>query len=115
MSECQDKHNHKDHDHQHGVGCGHTAIEYDGDTLYVHDGHLHSVHDNHVHCKKVEFSEQNPDGCNPLETQDNHVHDSGCGHESIPHGDHVDYLVDGRLHHQHEDHVDDHGPIKIVE
>jgi hypothetical protein len=26
----------------------------------------------------------------------------------------VDYLVDGRLHHQHGDHCDDHGPIEIV-
>jgi UDP-2,3-diacylglucosamine pyrophosphatase LpxH len=32
----------------------------------------------------------------------------------VPHGDHVDYLVDGHLHHPHGDHCDDHGPVKLV-
>jgi hypothetical protein len=27
----------------------------------------------------------------------------------MPHGDHVDYLVNGHLHHPHGDHCDDHG------
>jgi hypothetical protein len=27
------------------------------------------------------------------------VHGPGCGHEAVPHGDHVDYLVDDHLHH----------------
>jgi UDP-2,3-diacylglucosamine pyrophosphatase LpxH len=40
-----------------------------------------------------------------------HVHGDGCGHEAAPHGDHVDYLVDGHLHHQHNNHCDNHGPI----
>jgi hypothetical protein len=26
----------------------------------------------------------------------------------------VDYLVDGRLHHPHGDHCDDHGPVNVV-
>ena len=43
-----------------------------------------------------------------------HVHGAGCGHEAVPHGDHVDYIVNGRLHHQHGDHCDDHGPVEIV-
>jgi hypothetical protein len=30
----------------------------------------------------------------------------------VPHGDHVDYLVNGRLHHQHGNHCDDHGPLE---
>jgi hypothetical protein len=37
----------------------------------------------------------------------------GIGHEQVPHGDHVDYLVDGRLHHPHDDHCDDHGPVAL--
>jgi hypothetical protein len=37
-----------------------------------------------------------------------HVHGPGCGHEAVPHGDHIDYLVDGRLHHPHGDHCDNH-------
>lgn len=43
-----------------------------------------------------------------------HVHGPGCGHEAVPHGDHVDYLVDGRLHHPHGDHCDDHGKLELA-
>ncbi|AOT08278.1 hypothetical protein [Pseudoalteromonas luteoviolacea] len=38
----------------------------------------------------------------------NHTHDSNCGHTAIRHGDHIDYLVDGKLHHPHGDHCDEH-------
>jgi hypothetical protein len=31
----------------------------------------------------------------------------------VPHGDHVDYLVDGKLHHPHDDHCDDHGSLTV--
>jgi hypothetical protein len=31
----------------------------------------------------------------------------------VPHGDHIDYLVDGQLHHPHEGHCDDHGSLKV--
>jgi hypothetical protein len=30
----------------------------------------------------------------------------------VPHGDHVDYLVGGHLHHPHDGHCDDHGPMQ---
>jgi hypothetical protein len=48
-----------------------------------------------------------------------HEHGPGCGHtaiehEPVPHGDHIDYLVDGTLHHPHGDHCDDHGPVRLV-
>jgi len=29
-----------------------------------------------------------------------HVHGANCGHTAIKHGDHVDFLHDGHLHHQ---------------
>jgi hypothetical protein len=32
----------------------------------------------------------------------------------VPHGDHVDYLVAGRLHNPHGDHCDDHGPLEAA-
>jgi hypothetical protein len=32
----------------------------------------------------------------------------------VPHGDHVDYLVGGHLHHSHESHCDDHGVLKVA-
>ena len=37
-----------------------------------------------------------------------HQHGSNCGHVSIRHGDHIDYLHDGHLHNIHQDHVDEH-------
>jgi hypothetical protein len=43
-----------------------------------------------------------------------HEHGPGCGHETVPHDDHVDFLVDGRLHRPHEDHCDDHGPLPLA-
>ena len=42
-----------------------------------------------------------------------HVHGPTCGHEAIAHGDHTDYVVDGHLHHAHDGHCDDHGPVKV--
>ena len=38
-------------------------------------------------------------------THDNHehTHGEGCGHTRIQHGDHIDYLHDGHLHHQTKD------------
>ncbi len=38
-----------------------------------------------------------------------HEHGPDCGHEPVAHGDHLDYLVDGHLHHPHDGHCDDHG------
>jgi hypothetical protein len=32
----------------------------------------------------------------------------------VPHGDHVDYLVGGHLHHSHEGHCDNHGSLKAA-
>jgi hypothetical protein len=32
----------------------------------------------------------------------------------VPHGDHMDYLHEGHLHHHHGDHCDDHGPMQLV-
>ena len=37
-----------------------------------------------------------------------HEHSSTCGHKSIRHDDHVDYIHDGHLHHMHGDHADEH-------
>lgn len=41
-------------------------------------------------------------------THDDHIHDESCGHTAIKHNDHVDYLVDGHLHHQEGDVVTEH-------
>jgi len=37
-----------------------------------------------------------------------HEHGTACGHEAVPHGDHVDYVHDGHRHAVHGAHYDDH-------
>jgi hypothetical protein len=41
-----------------------------------------------------------------------HEHNVGCGHLSLLHKDHTDYIVNGRLHHPHDGHCDDRGEPK---
>jgi len=109
----------ENHDHQHGEGCGHTAIKHDGHVDYLHDGHLHHPKEGGaVEHHAIEVSETNPDQCTPdhkcSSHPADHVHGPDCGHEPVPHGDHTCYLVDGHLHHPHEGHCDDHGPVEVV-
>jgi len=109
---------HRNHEHKHELHCGHTAVEHNGHIDYIHDGHLHHPHDNHVDEHSLDVNETNPDHCTPHHVcsghNSDHVHGPDCGHESVPHGDHIDYIVDGHLHHPHGDHCDNHGPISIV-
>jgi hypothetical protein len=107
---------HEKHDHTHGAGCGHTPIAHGGHTDYAHDGHLHRPHDGHVDECAIGVDASNPAACTPAhscnEHPKTHNHGPGCGHEAIPHGDHVDYLVGGHLHHGHDGHCDDHGALR---
>ena len=52
------------------------------------------------------------DGVPPLDHVDTetHPHDHGpeCGHVAVRHGDHVDYVHDGRRHAEHGEHYDEH-------
>jgi hypothetical protein len=41
------------------------------------------------------------------EGHDDHVHGPECGHESVEHGDHLDYLHDGHRHSEHDGHWDE--------
>lgn len=115
MSNCL---KHENHSHQHGSNCGHTGIMHEGHIDYIHDGHLHHMHDDHVDEHVLEVNASNSaectsgHECNGHET--GHEHGPGCGHEAVPHGDHIDYIVDGHLHHPHNGHCDNHGPIEIV-
>jgi len=118
MSNCS---KHENHDHAHGPDCGHTAIKHEGHVDYLHDGHLHHQAGGEVEEHAIPVSDKNPDACAPVAKQE-HEGPCGpdCGHEPIPHGDHVDYLVVGedgvgRLHHPHGDHCDDHGPVEVVD
>jgi len=56
-------------------------------------------------------------GCNTDESckttedvcvHEGHKHGAGCGHETVAHGDHVDYLHNGHKHAEHGDHYDEH-------
>ncbi len=40
-----------------------------------------------------------------------HVHGPSCGHATVKHEDHEDYVVDGHRHHVHDGHCDNHGKI----
>jgi hypothetical protein len=109
---------HGNHSHIHGPKCGHMAVRHEGHIDYLHDGHLHHVHDDRVDEHKIDVSPTNPDLCTPRHRcsahDQSHVHGPGCGHEAVPHGDHVDYWVDGHLHHPHGDYCDDHGPLSTA-
>lgn len=103
---------HEAHEHQHGADCGHVAVRHGRHTDYLHDGHLHYVEGDAVYEHAIEESDHNPDVCKPL--KEHHQHGPRCGHKTIPHGDHMDFVVEGRLHHPHGEHCDDHGPVKIT-
>jgi hypothetical protein len=100
------------HSHVHGAGCGHTAVWHEGHVDYLHEGHLHHPHEGHVDEHVIAVDAEHPAGhTDPADCDPGHSHGEGCGHDAVPHGDHVDYLVAGRLHHCHGDHCDDHGPL----
>lgn len=98
--------------HQHTLECGHTKIMHDDHIDFVEgNGHLHHKHEGHWDECHIDVNEKNPDTENHVSSE---IHDDNCGHEKIAHGDHYDYLVNGRLQHVHNDHVDDHGSVNIV-
>jgi len=107
---------HDGHTHTHGAGCGHVAVTHEGHTDYLHEGHLHHLHGDHIDEHAIAVGAGNPDKCTPAhacgahDTQ--HVHGPACGHAGVPHGDHVDYLVAGHLHHPCAGHCDDHGALQ---
>jgi len=92
---------HDIHDHVHGTECAHTAIRHDGHIDYLHNGQLHHPHDGHSDEHRILVDAINPAecthkhncGCHSAE----HRHGPNCGHEAVPHGNHVDYLVDGHF------------------
>jgi hypothetical protein len=106
------------HEHQHTTGCGHRAVRHDDHLDYLHDGEMHYHAGDTVECHVVAVTEMNPASCTPGHDCDGHhpthEHGAGCGHDAVPHGDHVDYLVGGHLHHPHGDHCDDHGRLDVI-
>lgn len=109
---------HEGHSHAHGQDCGHTAIRHNGHTDYLHDGCLHHPEVQRVEEHHLDVNDRNPNACTPdhrcADHEQGHRHGPGCGHPSVPHGDHTDYLVGDHLHHPHGEHCDDHGLIERV-
>lgn len=101
---------HDHHQHTHNEHCGHIRIIHDGHIDYLHDGHLHHPHEDHYDEHVIAISDANPAQCSAIECGCDHI---DCGHPLVPHGDHFDYLVNGRLHHKHGDHCDDHGMLQL--
>lgn len=103
--------------HAHAAGCGHAALEHAGHVDYLHDGHLHHGHGGHTDEHVLEISSANPDAHElvAMVTSDDHAHGhDGEEHLMVQHGAHMDYVHDGRLHHLHGDHTDDHGAVKLM-
>lgn len=98
--------------HVHSLNCGHTKVLHNGHIDYVEsNGHLHHKHEDHWDECQIELTAMNADNETPVAGE---VHNADCGHQTIPHDEHVDYLVNGRLQHVHDGHIDDHGPLDIV-
>ncbi|MCW2819722.1 MAG: metal transporter [Marmoricola sp.] len=53
------------------------------------------------------FAELEPTGHEAAEEHP-HDHNPQCGHAAVPHGDHLDYVHDGRRHAAHGSHYDEH-------
>jgi len=108
---------HEGHEHEHGPGCGHQTIGHAGHRDFLHDGHMHFVQDDHVDEHTTAVDQKNRDQCTPKHAcqghDGGHEHGAACGHDAVPHGDHVDYVVSGHLHHRHGSHCDDHGPVDV--
>ena len=108
---------HDDHPHVHG-DCEHLAVLHGDHTDYLHDGHLHATHAGHIDEHRLAVDATNPAACTPNHRCDGHdethAHGSRCGHDAVPHGDHIDYLVAGHLHHAHSAHCDDHGVLAVA-
>ena len=107
---------HSGHSHMHSAVCGHMQVSHDGHIDYLHDGHMHHMHSDHIDEHVISVGKSNPASCTPQHDCKahglDHTHGPNCGHERAPHGDHVDYLVSGHLHHSHGNHCDDHGPLQ---
>lgn len=107
---------HPEYVHLHHEGCGHTMIAHEGHRDFLDNGHLHHVHGRQVDDHRIAESDVNPSLCTPAHKCDGHPayhhHSPFCGHEAVPHEDHIDYLVAGHLHHAHGDHCDFHGKVE---
>lgn len=96
-------------EHEHTLKCGHKKFLHLDHVDYLEkNGHLHHKHEDHWDECSFAVTDSNQNGENNITAE---MHDKNCGHDQVVHGDHKDFLVNGRLHHVHSDHVDDHGAV----
>lgn len=98
--------------HEHGEKCGHLRIKHGDHIDYLDHDHLQHVIGRKIEEHRIEVTAKNPDHCRQQSC--NHTKEQLKNSPKIPHGDHFDYLFEGKLHHVHGDHCDDHGTIEIV-
>jgi hypothetical protein len=114
-----DHKNHQGELHTHGPGCGHATIGHRGHEDYVLDGRLEHANGGGtaVEQHSLDVDAVNPGACTPGHDcgghAAEHVHGAKCDHPAVPHGSHVDYVVNGHLHHPCGTHCDDHGPVTL--
>ena len=101
-----------EHKHQHSIACGHTKIKHEDHIDYLHNGELHHEKNGSWEKCKIPVTDKNPAESKQLPCGCKHTEE--CGHEMVPHGDHKDYLVNGRLHHVKDGKCYDHGPVEVV-
>jgi len=101
---------HEDHLHKHGPSCKHRKVQHGKHVDYEHDGHYHAADEDHYD----EHGGIPAIGTLHVHAEAPHLHEHGksCGHTSVKHGDHVDYIHDGHYHTPHGDHYDEHGIVK---
>ena len=109
---------HKNHEHKHSSTCGHKAIHHDDHIDYLHENHLHHMHGDHIDEHVLSESDKNQSKCTPdhvcASHESGHKHGLGCGHDAIPHENHLDFLVAGHLHHPCDNHCDHHGAVAVA-
>jgi hypothetical protein len=94
-----------------------VLIRGNGEVRHGMPDPFRALHGDHVDEHRVANNKTNPSSCTPshrcIEHAAGHTHGADCGHERVPHGDHVDYAVGSHLHHPHDGHCDDHGPLRF--
>ena len=94
---------------------GSIAVRHDDHIDVLDHGRLLHKEGGRTEEHVIAVSAKNPDRCDHAHrAAPGHRHGPDCGHALVPHGDHIDYLVEGRLHHPHGDHTDDHGPLVLA-
>ena len=99
------------------------SIRHGDDIDVLQGSHLHFLReDGALEEHTIEISERNPADCTGSHSPDaaelghepGHRHGQDCDHPQVPHGGHMDYLVNGCLHFVHGDHCDEYGPVEVV-